>query len=232
MTTTPPPHFLLDPSVNAPGEGIWFATPPGFTDLPLEALLAPPDSREAERSREALAPFLASAPDEVTRQRFITQLATVQRMFHTLRSEGTVHCSLGLHRDDTGDGDGGVLLSLFTITWVGTARAPRGVTAARAVASAEGHTHIEYAELPCGPATFSETVRTASGESGLPQEPLLQHHAHLPHPDGADLALLTLSTTAVAHREYYRGILRHIATLVSFDDPLSPASEQEERRRP
>jgi hypothetical protein len=229
--TTPPQQFLLHPSVNEPGEGIWFATPAGFIDLPLEILLAPPNSPEAERSHEALAPLLASAPDEVSRQRFVAQLANVQRMFHTLRSEGTVHCSLGLHRDDTGDGDGGALLSMLTITWVSTARAPRGATAARAVATAEGHTHIEYAELPCGPATFSETVRTASGESGLPQEPLLQIHAYLPHPDGTDLALLTLSTTAVAHREHYRAILRQIANLVSFDDPLALASQDEGARR-
>ncbi|TLS42920.1 hypothetical protein FE633_28405 [Streptomyces montanus] len=229
--TTSPPQFLLHPSVNAPGEGIWFATPAGFTDLPLEALVAPLGAPEAKTSAEALSYLLASAPDEMIRQRFIAQLATAQRMFHALQAEGTVHCSLGLHRDDTGDGDGGALLSLFTITWVGIARSPRGATAARAVATAERHTHVEYAELPCGPATFSETVRTATGESGLPQDPLLQIHAHLPHPDGASLALLTLSTTAVAHREHYRAFLRHIANLVSFESPFGPVSEDEGSRR-
>ncbi|MFE9606976.1 hypothetical protein [Streptomyces sp. NPDC006012] len=172
-------------------------------------------------------PLLASAPDDGIRRQFAANLADVLRMFHVLSREGMVHCSLGLHRDDTGQGDGGgVLLSLFTIAWMGTAWGPRGVTAARAVASAEGHTHIDYAELPCGPATFSETVRTPTLESGLPGRPLLQIHAHLPHPDGTSLALLTLSTTAVVLRESYRLVLRQMAELVSFDDPFGQTSRE------
>lgn len=226
MKTTSAPRFVLHPSVHEPGEGIWFATPPGFTALPLDALLASPGSPEGERLGEALAPLLASAPDEVTRQRFTSQLAMAQGMFRSLGSEGVAHCSLGLHRDDIGaeKGNSGVLLSLFTVTWVNTAWAPRGVAAARAVATAEGHTHVAYAELSCGPATFSETVRTATPESGLSRAPLLQLHAHLPHPDGTSLATLTLSTTAVVHREHYRTILRRIADLAGFEDPMAPAA--------
>ncbi|MFJ8993251.1 hypothetical protein ACIRQH_23000 [Streptomyces sp. NPDC102279] len=50
----------------------------------------------------------------------------------------------------------------------------------------------------------------------------MQIHAHLPHPDGRSLAILTLSTVSVVHREHYRAVLREIAGLVSFDDPLAP----------
>ncbi|MFJ3337675.1 hypothetical protein [Streptomyces sp. NPDC086766] len=229
MTTQSAPAVVLDPGVHAPGDGVWFALPPGFTTLPLGALLPAPGSPEAQALQETVAPLLASAPDEVTRQAFGAKLATTLRMLHSLRGEGVVHCSLGLHRDDTGGGDSGPLLSFFTIAWVDTSWAPRGVTAARAVTEAEGHTHLEYAELPCGPATFSRIVRTPTPESGLPRQPLLQLHAHLPHPDGTSLALLTLSTTATERYEEYQAILRQIAELVGFDEPF--ATDGEERSR-
>jgi hypothetical protein len=224
--TTSTPNFVLHPSATAPGEGIWYATPAGFTALPLESLLASPSSAAADDLHQALDPLLASTPDEATRQAVLANLTTAQRMFQVMRAAGTVHCSLGLHRDDTGDGDGGPLLSLFTITWVPTAWAPRAVTAARAVATAEDHTRIEYVELPSGPATFSETVRKPTPDSGLPQRPLLQVHAHIPHPDGRRLAVLTLSTTAASHREHYRAVLQQIAGLISFDDPFAPGAEE------
>ncbi len=174
----------------------------------------------------ALAPFLECAPDEVTRNRFIAQIGSVEQMLRNLTSEGTTHCSLGLHRDDTSGDASGPLLSFLTVTWVHTAWAPRGVTVARLVATAQGHSEVGYSELPCGPAAFSEIVRTPPAESGLPQSPLLQIHAHLPHPDGRSLAVLTLSTVSMVHREHYRAVLREIAGLVSFDDPLAHASAE------
>lgn len=223
--TTSTPNFVLHPSATAPGEGVWYATPAGFTPLSLESLLASPITAAADGLHQALGPVLTSAPDEATREAVLARLGTAQRMFQVMHETGTVHCSLGLHRDDTGDGDGGPLLSLFTITWVETAWAPRTVTAARAVATAEGHTHIEYVELPSGPATFSETVRNPTPESGLPQQPLLQVHAHIPHPDGRRLAVLTLSATAVGHREHYRAVLQQIAGLISFEDPFASSAD-------
>lgn len=222
--TTPTGNLAIHPSAREPGDGIWFATPAGFAGLPLDALVAPPGSSESEKFREVLQPVLNSAPDEVSRQQFVATLATAQQMFQKLSAEGTVHCSLGLHNDDTDEGDGGALLSLFTVSWVDTPWAPRGITAARTIVDAEGHTHIEYAELACGPASFSETIRTPTAESGLPRDPLLQLRAHLPHPDGTRLALLTLSTTAVTRREEYRTILRTIAETVSFEDPFTPGA--------
>ncbi|MFD3733590.1 hypothetical protein [Streptomyces sp. NPDC058632] len=73
--------------------------------------------------------------------------------------------------------------------------------------------------MAAGPATFSESTATPGSESGLPQRPLLQVHAHLPHPDCRRLAVLTLTTTAPARREEYRTILRAITESVSFESP-------------
>jgi hypothetical protein len=140
-----------------------------------------------------------------------------------------VHCSIGLHRndvDETGASGSHPLLSFFTISWRDTAVAPRGVTSARAVTSTDGHTGIEFLELPCGPATISETTLKPSAESGLPQQPLIQIHGHLPHPDCKRLAVLTVSTTSVAGRAEYRAILQQIAETVSFENPLDSGTSQ------
>jgi hypothetical protein len=224
MPTTP--AFVIDNSVHDPEAELWFAEPAGFTPLPLSALLPAPDSDGAEQLRVAAAPFLEAALDDLARQQFIARFAAGQQILGALREVGTVHVSVGLHRDDVdaAAGESGrrqPLLSFFTISWRDTAVAPRGVTAARAVTGAQGHAHTQYLELPCGPATFSETLRTPRPGSGLPHEPLLQLHAHLPHPDCKRLAVLTLSTTAVARREEYRAIRRLIAETVSFEDPLA-----------
>lgn len=70
---------------------------------------------------------------------------------------------------------------------------------------------------------MGETVRSPSHRAGLPPTPLLQIYAYLPHPDCRRLAVLTLSTTAVERRDQYRGILRQIAELTSFESPLAEA---------
>ncbi|MFF4112527.1 hypothetical protein ACFY0P_03445 [Streptomyces sp. NPDC001714] len=232
MTTTPVSNVIVHPSAGEPGDGVWFAVPAGFTAVPLAALVTPTGSPEAERLREALAPILDAAPDELSRQEFVMTLTAVQRMLHSVYTSGTAHCAVGLHRDDTEDTeelDGSALLSLFTISWVDTAWAPRAVTAARVLVTAAGHTDIDFTEVPCGPAAFSETLRTAAAESGLPQQPLLQLHGYLPHPHGTALALLTLSTTAVRRRKQYRAILRQIAHTVTFEDPFATAAGSERR---
>ncbi|MFD4477454.1 hypothetical protein ACFWPU_15265 [Streptomyces sp. NPDC058471] len=217
--------FTLHDSARDPDADIWFAEPAGFTAIPLDTLLAPRDSPAAGELRTALMGLLDTAPDELARQQLIAQLGAGQQLLGSLREVGTAHCSIGLHRDDADDATGGEspgrpLLSLFTLSWRDTATASPAVTAARAVTSAEHHTRIEYVDLPCGPATFSETVRTPMAVGGLTQQLLLQTHAHLPHPDGKRLVVLTLSTTAVHRREEYRTLLRQIAELVSFENPL------------
>ncbi|WP_316773751.1 hypothetical protein [Streptomyces sasae] len=219
----PTPHVVIDDSATDPHAGIWFAVPGGFTELPIDVLLAAPASAEADRLRQALAPLVEAIPDGVTRQRFIAQLASGQQLLRALREVGTVHCALGIHRDDVADDGGGTLYSLFTVSWRDIAWAPRSVSAARAVATAEDHGRVEYLDLPSGPAAIGETVRTPSPDSGLPPTPLLQVHAYLPHPDHKRLAVLTLSTTAVERRLQYRAILHNIAELTSFDSPLSKA---------
>ncbi|MFC8200708.1 hypothetical protein ACFUTV_35735 [Streptomyces sp. NPDC057298] len=218
MTT---PSFTFHDSAKDPTSKIWFAEPPGFTALPLDALLPAPESPAADVLRTALAPFLDAAPDDMIREQFIAQFAKGQQLLGALREVGTVHFSVGLHRDDTDDAgrsSGQPLLSFFTLSWRDTAVASRAVTAARAVTSAQGHAHIEFLELPCGPATLSETVLTPSADSGFSQAPLVQIHAYVPHPDCKRLVVLTLSTTAAVHRERYRTILQQMAETVSFEE--------------
>ncbi|MFG2683023.1 hypothetical protein [Streptomyces sp. NPDC048392] len=213
------PRIMMHDSVNDEQAELWFAEPSGFMSLPLESLLTAPGSADAEVMRETVAPLLDAAPNEVVRQRFVAQLALGQQMLGALCGFGTVHCSVGLHRDDI-DPTNAHLLSLFTISWRDTKVAPRGVTAARVATSANGHTHVAFEEFPCGPAALSEATLRYVAESGIPQLPLLQIHAHLPHPDCKRLAVFTLSTTAVARREEYRAVLRQIVETVRFENPL------------
>ncbi|MGW5737428.1 MULTISPECIES: hypothetical protein [Streptomyces] len=230
--------FTLHDSAGDPDADVWFAEPAGFTAIPIDTLLDPSDSSAADRSPTALRAFLDAAPNEMARQQLVAQLSVGQMLLKALREVGTAHCSVGLHRDDGEDAPvdesrGSLLLSLLTLSWRNTAAASPAVNAARAVTSAaEHHTRIAYGDLPCGPAAFSETVRTPPTGCGLPQQPLLQIHAYLPHPDGTRLVLLTLSTTAVHRREDYRCLLHQIAELVSFENPLEgrPGTAQVARR--
>ncbi|MFJ4782836.1 hypothetical protein [Streptomyces sp. NPDC088794] len=225
------PTVILHDSVKDALAELWFAEPAGFTALPLDALLPEPGSPAAEELRSTVAPFLAAAPNELARQKFITDFAAVQQLLCALREVGTVHCSVGLHSDDAdaaGPKNGQPLLSWFTISWRDVAVAPRGVLAARAVTSSEPRTDIEYRELPCGPATFSESVMAVPTQGDLPRQPLSQFHAYLPQPDCRRLAVLALSTTrGAAHREQYRAIVRQIAATVSFENPLPDVSDEE-----
>lgn len=226
MTTAP--RFTVADSAEDPEADVWFAEPAGFTAVPLDALIPSPDSQGADDLRTALAPFLQAAPDEPARQRFIAHLAQGQQLLGALREAGTVHCSIGVHRDDLDEGaasGGGPLLSFLTVSWRATAVAPRAVTAARAVSGVDA-AGVEYVELPAGPVTFSESVRTPRAVDGLPQVPLVQFRAHLPHPDCKRLAVFTLSTTAVGHRDQYRAILHRIASLATFENPLVPTSSE------
>ncbi|WP_108933091.1 hypothetical protein [Streptomyces ardesiacus] len=217
------PRIYVDDAVTDEQSELWFAEPSGFIPLPLTSLLAKPGSPEAEAMCEAVAPLLEAAPSAWVRQQFVAQLALGQQMLGALCGFGTVHCSLGLHRDDVGGG-GQPLLSLFTITWQDTPVASRAATAARAVTAPDGHRRVAYLELPCGPATVSETLRPPMTGSPLPRLPLLQVHAHLPHPDCKRLAVLTVSSTAATRRAEYRAVLEGIADTVRFTDPLGALS--------
>jgi hypothetical protein len=218
-----PAAVIIHESVQDPHAELWFAEPMGFTALPLDALLAESCSSQAGKLCDAAAPLLASAPSEAVRQNFVALFASGQQTLAALQEIGTVHCSVGLHRDDVGGGSQ-PLFSLFSITWRATATAPRAAIAARAVTGSVEHRHIEYVEALSGPLTISETTLRSTPGSGLPQLPLLQIHAHLPHPDCKRLAVLTVSTTAVARREEYRAILRQVVETVRFENPLGAAS--------
>jgi hypothetical protein len=218
------PTIVVDDSAVDPHAELWFAEPPGFMPLPLDALLPEPDSRAADALRAAAAPFLDSAPDDTVRLRFVSHVAAGQQLLAALREAGTVYCALGLHRDDVGAASDGLpLVSWFTVSWRATAVASRAATAARAVDSASGFDHVEYRELPCGPAAFSEAAFTPPVGTALPQRPLLQLRAHLPHPDCKRLAVLALCTTALARRSEYRVILRRIVETVCFRNSLEAA---------
>ncbi|MFJ8791204.1 hypothetical protein [Streptomyces sp. NPDC102462] len=217
MSTTP---FIVDDSVRDPRAGMWFAAPASFVELPMQALLAAPGSDEADALFDALIPLVETIPAGVARQQFIGQIVGAQQLFLALNEAGAVHCFLGVHRDDAEGGDGRILVCTLTVSWRDIAWSPRAVSAARAVATAEGHTHVAYLELPCGPVSMSESIRPPADNPELPQEPLLQVYAHLPCPDGKRMAILVLSTTAVHRRERYRALLQGIAQLVSFENPL------------
>ncbi|WP_055702588.1 hypothetical protein [Streptomyces silaceus] len=216
-------RFAVHESARSPHAEIWFAEPPGFTAIPLGVLLTPQGSPAFDTLDTAVAALLESAPDERVRQLLIAQLAKGKALLASLVEVGTAHCSIGLHRDDhpKSGGTPHPLLSLLTLTWRSTATAPSALTAARAVAS-EGHPHsrVEYLDrLACGPVTLGEVVRTPLPGTGLPTRPLLQVHAYLPHPDRKRMAVFTLSSAAVERREEYRGLLRRVVELVSFEEP-------------
>lgn len=210
--------FVIDPSARMPDADIWFALPVGFVPVPLTELVVADEvltSPEGQRHRlEALATMLTGPESS---GQLLDLLAPVQRLAHVLAYSGVIHCSMGMHRDDAGDGS--LLLSMFTLGWRETAWAPRGVMAARAAAGTADASHVEALDLPCGPATLVE-IRANPQVAGTPQE-LLQVVAYVPFPDAHKLAILTLSTTAVHCSDHYRDLLRETARLVTFENPLS-----------
>ncbi|WP_406446400.1 hypothetical protein OHB14_45145 [Streptomyces sp. NBC_01613] len=221
MTTSP---FTTDASARLPGTDIWFALPPGFTPLPMRELLASGGASATPDPGDIIPSLLAAVGDPAEQQRLVTVLAPVRRMFHSLAETGVIHCSLGLHTDD--EGDGGLLPSLFTLAWRKMPWAPRSIMAARVAVSVENAVHMETLEVPCGPASLVEAIVDAPPTPGLEQQ-LLQISAYVPYPDGERLAILTLATPAVERADHYRALLREIACLVSFDNPLSPESDEE-----
>ncbi|MEV0124121.1 hypothetical protein AB0I16_21765 [Streptomyces sp. NPDC050703] len=223
----PAPRYIVEDSARDPRTDIWFALPSGFTELPLDVLTAAHGSPDARRLGDALAPVVGAMPEGEYRELFIGELATAQRLLLARPVPGAVHCSLGLHRDGS-RGRSRPLLCLFTVSWQGVGRPLRGGVAAGAATragvlagtGAERHTRVEYLDMPCGPASVSEVLSLPAEGAGLPPRPLLQVHAHLPHPEGKRVAVLTLTTAAVARRAQYRGLLDRLARLVSFENPL------------
>ncbi|MFJ2832719.1 hypothetical protein ACIPC1_35075 [Streptomyces sp. NPDC087263] len=223
MSTAP---YLIDDSARAEEADVWFALPPGFVALPLLELMKAGNGPEELGPGGTLSSLLDVFPDPASRQRLLAEIAPVRRMAQMLLETGTIHCSLGLHADD--EGDGGLLLSLFTLAWRVTDWAPRSVLAARAAAGADDAEHIETLDLPCGPASLVQSRMTGPLEAGLAaHRQLLQVTAYVPCPDGRRIAILTLATTAVERARHYRSLLLDIARMVSFDNPLPDTPDEE-----
>ncbi|MEV5959000.1 hypothetical protein AB0M11_35575 [Streptomyces sp. NPDC051987] len=197
--------YVIDDSARREDTDVWFALPPGFVPIPLMELAA-------------AAHDVAPAGDPTT------GIGPGSRLAQLFLEADAVHCCLGLHADD--EGDGGPLLSLFTLAWRGTDWAPRSVLAGRAAAGAEGAEYIDMLDLPCGPAALVQTRFDEPPGLGLgTPDGLLQVTAYVPCLDGRRVAILSLATTAVERAQQYRGLLRNIAHTVSFEDPLAEASD-------
>lgn len=208
--------IFIDPSARILDADIWFALPAGFVPLPLDGLVQPTEILKGAGTTR-LPRTLVEVLDFVDgRQQLVSLLPPVQRMFQVLADSGVIHCSVGLHRDD--EGDGSLLPSLFTLSWTATAWAPRGVTAARIAAGLLDARHAEVLDLPCGPASLAESL-VSSEVTDAPQE-LLQIAVHVPYPDAVRLAVLTLSTLAVHRADHYREVLRAVARMVTFENPV------------
>jgi hypothetical protein len=209
--------YVIDESALRQGSEVWFTLPPGFVPLPLHELKeAAQRPTEAGGQEGALRPLLEAAGPSA-RERLLKGLGPALRMAQLLVEAGAVHCCLGLHTDDE---RGGLLLSLFTLSWRATDWAPRSVLAARAAAGVENASHIETFELPCGPGALVETWLRGPADAGLAAYQLAQVTVYVPCPDGRRLALLTLATTEVEHAPAYRALMRGIAYSTSFDNPL------------
>jgi hypothetical protein len=209
--------FVIDPSARMPDADIWFALPAGFVPVPLTELVAagevPTNAEGRRHSLEALATMLTGADSS---RQLLELLTPVRRLAHVLAYSSVIHCSVGMHRDD--EGDGRLLLSLFTLGWRETSWAPRGVMAGRAAAGTTGASHVEALGLPCGPATLVE-IHTSPQIASAPQE-LLQVVVYVPFPDARKMAILTLATRAVRRSGHYRDLLRETARMVTFENPL------------
>ncbi|MEU6549643.1 hypothetical protein ABZ915_05015 [Streptomyces sp. NPDC046915] len=208
--------IVIDSSARMLDADIWFALPAGFVPLPLNELVQPEEGLEVAENASPPRVLVEAPKSADGRRRLVSLLAPVQRMFHVLALSGVVHCSVGLHRDD--ESDGSLLPSLFTLGWTETAWAPRGVTAARIAAGVLGARYVEVLDLSCGPASLVETLVSAQ-VADAPRE-LLQLAVHVPYPHAAKLAVLTLSTPAVHRADHYRDLLREVARMVTFENPL------------
>lgn len=134
-----------------------------------------------------------------------------------MRSEGVIGCSLGMHFA----GDGSSALSVVTAALRDIEWAPPKLTAVRAVSLRESPANVELLTLPGGrPGSISDTLVTVPAVAGMPAQDLYQCDVYIPAPSGAQLAVLTLSTTAVSARAHYRDWMEAIAHTVAFHDPL------------
>lgn len=194
---------------------LWFAVPPGFTEMKFASLFSDPGSPEAGRARAAIDALLDLVPEERLAD-LLTRLREAQATVGLMIREGLIHLSLGAHESD----DGRVLESVLTINRKEMPYSPRNLMAVRAANARESALPVAVSHLPCGPAAFTEAVMDLPAEADMLHRSLYQVTAYLPYPDGRRLAVLTLTSTAVEAREFFRDVHRAIAESVSFDNPL------------
>lgn len=211
-----PIRLLIDDSARDPSSKIWYALPGGYFDVPIDALDPEPGSEQETHLEQALALILDLAPGD-QRDRYTGVLRDVRFMAAQMRSEGVIGCSLGMHYAD----DGSSASSVFTVALRDIEWAPAKITAVRAVSLRESAENVKLLTLPGGrPASISDTMITMPALGGIPSRELYQCNLYIPAPSGAQLGVLTLSSTAVDSRKHYRDLMEGIAHTVSFHDPL------------
>ncbi len=207
--------YVIDDSALESGCDLWFAIPPGFSEISLGDLFPRPDSEEGQRAVEAVDAILSLVPTE-SRDDFLTRLASAREVALLMLKEGVVHVSVGTHHAE----DGRVLESFLTVTRTEVPFSPPKLAAVQAATKRRNAAPVAVADMPCGPAAFVEAVVELPAAADPGRHSMYEITAYLPYPDGRKLAVLTLTTTAVEAREHYRDIHRAIAQTVSFDNPL------------
>ncbi|MFF3820055.1 hypothetical protein ACFYYD_26265 [Streptomyces bluensis] len=215
-TTEKPLRLVIDDSARDTKSKLWYALPDGYLDVPLEALDPAPGTEHEEQFMNVMALILDCAPEE-QRDRYVGALRDMRLMVAQMRTEGVIGCSLGMHFG----GDGSSALSVVTVALRDIEWAPPKLTAVRAASLRESPTNVQLLTLPgVRPGSISDTLVTAPAVAGMPAQDLYQCDVYIPAPSGAQLAVLTLSTTAVSARAHYRDWMEAIAHTVAFHDPM------------
>lgn len=208
-------EYAIDESAMERGCDLWFALAPGYVEVPFRDLFADPESPEGARVVEAVNSLLELVPEE-KQAGFLEQLAQARMLTLEMQREGVVSFAIGAHEAD----DGSMLESVVTLARREIPWTPPKLAAAQAATARKNALPVSAGELPCGPAAFTEALVEVPEEADSQRRSLYEATAYLPFPDGRNLAILTLTTTAVDAREHYRDIHRGMAEMVSFDNPL------------
>ncbi|WP_189039872.1 hypothetical protein [Streptomyces daqingensis] len=212
----PLPRLVIDDSARDTTSKIWYALPSGFMAVPLERL-SPSTGSEPEQQLEKVETLVLDAAPAEVREHYLGALRDVRAMAEYMQREEIIDCCMGMHLAD----DGSSAASVFTVTLQQIDWSPPKVTVLRAVASRESAANIGLLTLPGdNPASVADTlVREFSVPGQRPQD-LYQCTVYVPDPSGLQLAILTLSTTAVSVRPHYRQMMEGVAYTVSFVDPM------------
>ncbi|MGW5611798.1 hypothetical protein ACWEWI_38260 [Streptomyces sp. NPDC003753] len=215
-TMNTPLRLVIDDSARDPSAKIWYALPGGYVDLPLDALDAEPGS-EYEAQLDHVMALIADCAPEPERERYAGALRDVRYMVRQMQREGIIGCSLGMHHAD----DGSSAVSVVTVALRDIEWAPPKLTVVRAVSLRECTENVALLTLPGGrPGAVSDTMVTMPALASMPAQELYQCNLYIAAPSGVQLAVLTLSTTAVGSRKHYRDLMEAIAYTVSFTDPM------------